>query len=372
MMRRILRDGLFAGFGVFASVTAGLLLIEGVLRVHALVTNRVPPAEPTAWLERPGSLHQWEAQRGWALRPGFRDADVQVNAIGLRSSEDAPLVSTESRERLLLVGDSMTFGLGVSQPLIFSELLRRDLPMVRVLNAGVQGYSNVQEYLTMKKYLPQTMARWTVLFVCQDNDFLTNVRPDRFYPAAEPDGLSGLRIRPPSRINPVPAYKDSYLWRSLNARFLAGKDLTYLWHRMGMALWEEESYVIEMAKLVFAEISRLSRQQDTRLILVDIPTQNQLRGRVSGLRSKVLKEIAEAQKAAYYDLAIHYPSHYEPLFLPNDAHWSPRGHRFIADFVRKILVLDGLQTAGRRANGKWGPQAAATFSPSSVSRTQRT
>ena len=90
---------------------------------------------------------------GWVLRPGqqayTQNVPVRINEAGLRDDEPLGAAKPSGELRLLVLGDSVTFGNGVATPDTYPEVLERLLRerglAVRALNAGVQGYSVHQE-----------------------------------------------------------------------------------------------------------------------------------------------------------------------------------------------------------------------------------
>lgn len=67
---------------------------------------------------------------------------IQINSIGLRAPEILP---TPDRPRIVVVGGSAAFGLGVGGPGTLPSALGRLLSDSEVLNAGVVGYHSSQE-----------------------------------------------------------------------------------------------------------------------------------------------------------------------------------------------------------------------------------
>src|SRR6185436_19517966 len=71
-----------------------------------------------------------------------------TNALGMRGGEVGPKAAGETR--VLALGDSFTYGHGVQDdeayPAVLERELRGSVPGVRVLNAGVPGYSTDQSY----------------------------------------------------------------------------------------------------------------------------------------------------------------------------------------------------------------------------------
>jgi lysophospholipase L1-like esterase len=86
-------------------------------------------------------------------RETIMGAEVIINSKGLRDSEHS-YEKEKGTYRILSVGDSFTFGFGVKQPLVFSNLLENHLnetkPLKRisryeVINGGVGNYTTNQE-----------------------------------------------------------------------------------------------------------------------------------------------------------------------------------------------------------------------------------
>ena len=100
--------------------------------------------------------------RSWtvhhAMRPGYSSPNVNTNAFGLRSPE-VVVPKPAGTFRILLLGDSFTFGLGVSDGVVFArrmeQRLRKDygFPSVEVVNAGVLSYCPLLEYLQYRHHL---------------------------------------------------------------------------------------------------------------------------------------------------------------------------------------------------------------------------
>ncbi len=105
-------------------------------------------------LEYPPSMTRGHPTRGYTLRPGFAGVThlgvpVVVDSIGLRSPEVATPKPAGTR-RVLVLGDSVTFGAGVPEEQTFSRRLEAQLRSelacpVEVVNAGVSGYGTVEE-----------------------------------------------------------------------------------------------------------------------------------------------------------------------------------------------------------------------------------
>ncbi len=123
--------------------------------------------------------------------PGSRyrhkSADVEVwfdiNEQGMRADRDYAYAKPAGTKRIVSLGDSFTIGYEVDFEECFSSVLERELRAaghdVQVLNAGVSGYSNAEEYL----YLERELFKYdpdVVLVSFYANDLVDNVRSGLF------------------------------------------------------------------------------------------------------------------------------------------------------------------------------------------------
>src|SRR5215475_11213512 len=101
-------------------------------------------------------IRSWKVHH--ELRPGYRNPAVQTNSFGLRSPEVA-VPKPAGTFRILLLGDSFTFGLRVADEQVFARQLEHQLrdryhrDSIEVVNAGVLSYCPLLEYLQYRHYL---------------------------------------------------------------------------------------------------------------------------------------------------------------------------------------------------------------------------
>lgn len=84
---------------------------------------------------------------------------VALNEVGFRTGPFAPKADDEIR--VVVIGDSTTFGMGVEEPDSYPKLLEDDLnrhpppgKTYRVINLGLGGYGPLEYYLVAKTYVP--------------------------------------------------------------------------------------------------------------------------------------------------------------------------------------------------------------------------
>jgi len=105
---------------------------------------------------------------------------VQTNSLGFRDRE-IPIANGE-RKKILVLGDSFVSNLAVKDDEVFTELMEQRLKNTDVLNFGVNGYGQVQEYLLLKKWLDQVNPDVVVLMIYIRNDFIDNIGGYWFHP----------------------------------------------------------------------------------------------------------------------------------------------------------------------------------------------
>jgi hypothetical protein len=117
----------------------------------------------------------WRLQPDWKGRHAHHDFDVaySINAWGFRGL-DARDHRPPARS-IAIVGDSFTFGIGVNDDEVFTQLLnRRLLGSHRVYNFSVPGYSTDQELLLAERQILGTRPDVLVLVVYLANDLFDN------------------------------------------------------------------------------------------------------------------------------------------------------------------------------------------------------
>lgn len=133
-----------------AILVAEFALIEVGLRLEG--GSEAAPAFQALFLQDP--------RVGYRLKPGARttyttaefSTDIAINGQGVRDNRDIGPKAPNER-RIVVLGDSLTFAIQVPLEQTFCKLLEAKLTRAdpahvwRVINAGVQGYGAVQEWL---------------------------------------------------------------------------------------------------------------------------------------------------------------------------------------------------------------------------------
>jgi len=170
--------------GLMRRLGANVLILTVTLIITELVLQ---------WLDlayiRIGGLsglgYQHDAELGWlpipnstivASLPG--SVTPQHNSLGLR---DVELDESDSRPRILFLGDSLVWGYNVEDSERFTELLHPELPKYRIVNAGVSGYGTDQEYLLMRRIWEAIKPDVVVLMFSVETDRADNSSNLRYF-----------------------------------------------------------------------------------------------------------------------------------------------------------------------------------------------
>jgi hypothetical protein len=134
--------------------------------------------------ENLGGVICFDSTLGWRLQPNVssrcvdlqRQLDylIETNSQGLREREIPPEKPAGQR-RILLIGDSVTFGTGVDADWRFSDFMGRALgDDITVINAGVPGWGTDQEILFYETTAFKLEPDIVILTLTLPNDVVNN------------------------------------------------------------------------------------------------------------------------------------------------------------------------------------------------------
>jgi lysophospholipase L1-like esterase len=159
------RPELLLSLATVLLVLAGLGVAEVALRLF----------DPR-YLDRTRGPDVYSERLGWKLRPGFQgfvhDTWTTVNDGGYRGRDHAA-GKAPGRIRIVMLGDSITFGHRVRDDQTFSALLASRTGRFEVLNLGVEGYGTDQELIVLQEEGLRRHPDVVILNFCS-NDVLNN------------------------------------------------------------------------------------------------------------------------------------------------------------------------------------------------------
>jgi len=324
--------------------------------------------------------------RSWtihhALRPGYVSPNVQTNSMGLRSPEVA-IPKPSGTLRVLLLGDSFTFGLRALDKDLFARRIEERLKekaapaTVEVINAGVLSYCPLLEYLQYRQQLHILEPDLVVL-----NFDMSDVQDHLAYSrdlSASAEGLP-LFVTEPSLRRQVPSAMPKLLlfeWLGRRIQGIRGRVQStlegvafvrdqdrYLWALDGGPDMDAEA---KSTMAPIADLAALLRHHHIPLALATYPQPWQvsadatplppIRGQygigynTAHLNDRPFRKLAAfaaEQQIPFVDATPEFRRDAKPasLFLSNDFHFSAAGHalygRVVSDFIsdRRLLRFD--------------------------------
>lgn len=359
--RRIVGRGrrlAFAAVAMAMTLAASLVALEVGLRLFW----------SGFYVKQTGEHLRQSFTRSWENKPGYEGVleepefkmRVRHNALGLRGPEVAP-TKAPGTVRVVALGDSFTYGIGVHDEETFCARLAALDPRIEAINAGVNNYGTHQELLALKEQaLP---LRPDVVLICifwndignsfHRSDIGYSLRDGALVYEPSPD------LQRPRSMKRAGALRFSYAYRLLSDRSRTLKN------RLKAAFGAEDqsgdllhtdtsepAWALHLALL--DEITRLTREAGARPMVVVIPDQKEVypEADVAGLsvgdylvaprllawgreRGVPVVEVAPALKEAATrpDAA--------PLYYPIDRHLVAEGHAIAAAVIARALVDQG-------------------------------
>jgi lysophospholipase L1-like esterase len=333
------------------------LLLEAAARL-------VWPVPPT-WIQ-PQTYHLHSPLLGWVLPPGLQaytiDAPVRINSLGLRDDE-FPVEKPAGEHRILCLGDSFSFALGVRFEDVYAQqletLLSKQHPGARfqVINAGVAGYNTRQELIQLLaqgfSFSPDLISvgfYWNDLL--SEEEPLPDLAKTPMYDPDTPGQDSGLHHTLPSWLRDrlrasVLLYQIVIRSKMLLQSLDPPQDDT---SRVQKALLEGDTKFLEPFWRItgqrLLEVAAAAREHGVPVVLLAFPMENQIKldfpRMVWGER---LREIWAPTGMPFIDLD---PSYRAALkaghnpFLPYDLHPNALGMRIAAEQLFEVITQRNL------------------------------
>ncbi len=307
------------------------------------------------------------ATRGWANLAQreviYGEAEFKFhahhNSIGFRGPEFQP--KSGERTRILMLGDSFTYGIGVEDDETFSSRLMQLAPSLEVLNGGVNGYGTGQELIVLEE-LGERLRPDLVMVGFFWNDVANNVERDvhRFelvdgelvYP--EPQTISAETLELAMKPRRREWLRYSYLYRFVSDRL----KIVNFWAKMALGIphedgdrlpasAREQAWNVQEALLV--RMKQRAEALGSRLALLVIPEQVQVQpdAHVLGLVAddyeiqERIKEIGRRHEIPVIDLLPRlrdtYAANHRPLYYRSDRHMTSQAHAIAAEEILKAL-----------------------------------
>lgn len=343
---------------VIGSVVFSLCVMEVVIRIWD-----PPLAKPEM-----NQIHRASPALAWELIPkssgiGKLGELYEVNSAGFRDVEHS-LKKKPGVSRIMVIGDSFTFGMGVNledtYPKQLERFLNRANVTCEVINCGVIGYNMWQHYEMLERKVLPNNPDLVILGVFED-DIGVSVRPYK-----DPEDWQGVKLYQPKFFsgilnhlslwtfirNATALYEYKYRYRRGHNYMKGIEERKKVWgpsnptdvnYRIMSGKIEKEKYVDFSNKL--KKFVQTANDAGVKVLVVFIPDSVQLGDFRMQAVNRFLKRVCGEIGVSFLDVTpfLESEDNYSSLYLfPVDAHGTPKGLGLIAKSIADQIVRLGL------------------------------
>lgn len=361
-----------------------LLLLEGVFRLSYDPVS----AQMTDFRLRGSSFFQRDEQLGWVPRPQIagehpynaRMVPFHTNSRGWRGRE-YPIQKVRGTTRIVVLGDSYTWGYRVRDEEVYPEVLQSLLENVETINLGVPAYATEQEMQYFKREGFQFQPDIVLLAFCLNDFDEADGKSLRWVPTATAAANSAVvnkaKLEPSEMFLSVKQWinERSVLYAWIRDRINTNRTLVRLLVKVGvkgpLAGIEELdvnvlpalkpvpvllSPLMELAKAHVLQLRDLLAAKGIRFIVVLVPSPQSVDAELFGQSIaptrfepenfdldqpyRMMEDFAKINRIELINpLERFRRAHHSSasLYLVRDMHFSPKGHQVFAEEIARYL-----------------------------------
>lgn len=251
--------------------------------------------------------------------------DIYINKDGFRDDE---FIIDKDCYRIMVLGDSMTFGAKVDQEEIFCSLLEKRIRQthpnkkIDVMNFGIPGFNTAQELICLKKYADIYPPDVVILMILEANDFVENIfilSEGRYIPHFIIRNGKLLPCNAPNKLQKVLGFlRDrSVLFFILQKKLKIARRITYKEHA-----GSKQDSILLMCKIL-DKIHNYTESRGIPLFIFYIKNRGFYGQRFSAIEQHCMnRNIFFKPFPFVYDERI-----------PVDWHWNSKGHNSVAEII---------------------------------------
>jgi len=307
-------------------------------------------------------LHVFSPTYGWTPRKGTSvvvdGKQVSFSARGNRGRE-LSVPKAGNRRRLIVLGDSIAFGLDVSDEETFTHLLDVRDNGIEAGNLAVQGYGSGQELLVLLREGLRYDPDVVLLAFCLSNDFADAVLPVALYDGRTPrprfhlvgDRLvlddSNLRLAGPRRVLQWLGDYSHLFNRGSALGPGAEPPAGPHWRERRHEALRDEDDVLRLTLALIRRMDAVSRERGAAFLVAVFPTEFAWRGK-SRLSAALISSL-QTDGIGVVDMAARFRAlglSFDAVAFDPIGHLNPVGHSVASDIIeREIAVLAPVPSA---------------------------
>jgi len=278
----------------------------------------------------------FDPNRGWAVKPNlhnvpvFKDQLLNTNSKGLRGKSEYAYVKTPGKIRILVLGDSFTFGDEVSDDETYPHYLQALLPQSEVLNFGVYGYGHDQMLLYFKregiKYSPDIVILGFV-----HDDMIRNMLEFRDY--AKPQfeltndelKLTNVPVTPPEVI----LEREFYRLKIVDFLSILYQNLMWKWG-------QNESKMTALTTALLDELVTTIETSGATPVFVYLPFGKEMKSKEKTAGEEFFFNYCESRDIYGFSLRPYFVGNRKRP-LKKFLHYTPHGNLLVAKTIKDFL-----------------------------------
>ena len=321
-------------------------------------------------------------------RWGNRRHSVSTNSLGFRDKAVRQVPLSSGRYRVLFMGDSFTYGVGLPYEKTFVGLVEKALAEkhVEVLNAGVVSYAPAIYWKKTEVLLSRVGLHFDHLVVFLD---ISDIQDEAECYDTTEERVVWIKGPTPDLRDFIYEYTTILrnLWEVAEACYNRATDAPdtrrteedrqygtneyrSLWTVDKAAFEDYGAKGLQKAEKHMDRLYNLLRKQGIGMTLVVYPWPTQiLHGDLHSIQATFWRRWADAHSVLFIDLFPDFiPAGRDPkevirkYFIPGDIHWNEEGHRLVAGKLLEMwapsLEVTGRGTSGHRLPGTGSSQSA--------------
>jgi hypothetical protein len=344
----------------------GSRLLFSINHLRQRVTGFDDSSYRLQWIRLHRIHQEWTGQyaiyhptRGWALKPDIKELLVFSNKIlnsnskGLRGKEEYQYERSAGKQRMVVLGDSFTFGEEVSDDETYSHDLQTSLPNTEILNLGVQGYGHDQMLMYLKeegvKYHPDVVVLGFAYLDIYRNieSFFAYAKP-RFELASDGLQLTNVPVPTPEHVLAEEAYRP----KSLDLMVILREKLRW-------TLGKNEVEAREVSRRLLDQIVATTRSIRATPVFVYLPVYEEIQPLPKSAylltassppvedREKYLNDFCQERGVPCLFLRSRFHEEIDKGANFNAAgHWNAQAHNLAAEEIKSFLLQHNLIQKG--------------------------
>ncbi len=323
-----------------------LLSVNAIIFVILLITLEIsarifyPQIMPLGNESR--KFWEYDSLLGWSHKPNVKDIqtianstiNISINSKKLRDSDYE--YERNTKNRVLVLGDSFAWGFGVNKNERFSEIVERSFESLEIINSAVPGYSTDQQLLYYIYEGYKYNSDFVLLLFCE-NDFLGNsLNQIHWYNKPVYTYANGNL-----KLNSVPVPKQSF-YQSLR-EFLSGKSYLISFILKRLTLFNAQSFSFSefsfsnsatITEKLVEKLNNECNENGSKLLIANIPMDKE--------KVQFLTKVSKDNSINYLDLSPLFKDETNYL-IPDDGHWNAKGNliagKRIINWFRQLGIL---------------------------------